>query len=69
MKLIKKRGFIEWHHTLNQFLQETSIVNMSIPACCIYAKKGKKNLFNFIDVCILPDKTNEGDTSVYFIKA
>lgn len=29
----------------------------------------EKNLFNFIDVCILPDKTNEGNTSVYFLKA
>lgn len=41
-----------------------------VDTCMLHiCEKRKKNLFNFIDVCILPDKTNEGNTSVYFLKA
>lgn len=36
-----------------------------VDTCMLHiCEKRKKNLFNFIDVCILPDKTNEGNTSV-----
>lgn len=37
--------------------------------CMLYiCENREKNLFNFIDVCILFDKINEGNISVYFLK-